>query len=60
MNDWSFDLPASRADDGIAGAFDIRQRSWIKRLLPTTMFGRSLLLMVMPLALVQVIATWIF
>ncbi|MGE5269904.1 MAG: histidine kinase dimerization/phospho-acceptor domain-containing protein, partial [Thiohalocapsa sp.] len=38
----------------------VRQRSWIKRLLPQSMFGRSLLLMVMPLVLVQVIATWVF
>src|SRR5207248_2735983 len=39
---------------------DIRQRSPIKRLLPQTMFFRSLLLIVMPLVLLQIIATWIF
>ncbi len=39
---------------------DIRQRSPIKRVLPQTMFGRSLLLIVMPLVLVQIIATWVF
>jgi two-component system, OmpR family, osmolarity sensor histidine kinase EnvZ len=39
---------------------DIRPQNWIKRLLPQTMFGRSLLLIVMPLILVQVIATWAF
>src|SRR5713226_2333804 len=39
---------------------DIRQRSRVKRLLPQTMFGRSLLLIVMPLVLVQIIATWVF
>ncbi len=39
---------------------DIRQRSRIKRLLPQTMFVRSLLLIVMPLVLVQIIATWVF
>src|SRR5713226_6566722 len=39
---------------------DIRQRSRIKRLLPQTMFGRSLLLIVMPLVLVQIIAVWVF
>jgi two-component system osmolarity sensor histidine kinase EnvZ len=60
MNDWSFDLPASRSDYRVAGALDIRQRSWIKRLLPTTMFGRSLLLIVMPLILVQIISGWVF
>lgn len=49
-------LMAPAADDG----FEIRQRSWVKRLLPQTMFGRSLLLIVMPLVLVQVIAAWIF
>src|SRR6266581_22381 len=41
-------------------AIDIRQRSRLKRLLPQTMFGRSLLLIVMPLVAVQVIATWVF
>jgi len=39
---------------------DIRQRGWVKRVLPQSMFGRSLLLIVMPLVLVQIIATWIF
>src|SRR5438270_5616991 len=39
---------------------DIRQRSWIKRLLPQTMFGRSLLLIVLPLVLVQFVAIAVF
>src|SRR5947207_7152210 len=43
-----------------AEAFEIRQRGWVKRLLPQTTFGRSLLLIVMPLVLVQMIAAWIF
>ena len=38
----------------------VRQRSWVKRVLPQTMFGRSLLLIVMPLVLVQIIAVWVF
>src|SRR5262249_34684066 len=38
----------------------VRQRHWIKRLLPNTMFGRSLLLIVMPLILVQAISAWVF
>jgi two-component system osmolarity sensor histidine kinase EnvZ len=46
--------------EGAAAAPDIRQRSRVKRLLPQTMFGRSLLLIVMPLVLVQIIATWVF
>jgi two-component system, OmpR family, osmolarity sensor histidine kinase EnvZ len=41
-------------------ALDIRQHSRIKRLLPQTMFGRSLLLIVLPLVLLQLIATWVF
>jgi two-component system osmolarity sensor histidine kinase EnvZ len=49
-------LTAPAAVDG----FEIRQRRWVKRLLPQTMFGRSLLLIVMPLVLVQMIAAWIF
>ncbi len=47
-------LPAS------GGPIDIRPQSWIKRVLPRTMFGRSLLLIVMPLVLVQMIAAWVF
>src|SRR4051794_32169770 len=39
---------------------DIRQKSWIKRLLPQTMFGRSLLLIVLPLVLVQFVAIAVF
>jgi two-component system, OmpR family, osmolarity sensor histidine kinase EnvZ len=38
----------------------IHPRGWVKRLLPRTMFGRSLLIVVMPLILLQAIATWIF
>jgi hypothetical protein len=50
------ELPADSAPD----SFEIRQRSWLKRLLPQGMFGRSLLLIVMPLVLVQIIAVWVF
>src|SRR5262245_40409547 len=60
MNDSLFDLPAARLDDFEARRRQIRQRSWIKRMLPNTMFGRSLLLIVMPLILVQVISAWVF
>jgi len=40
--------------------FEIRPRRWIKRVLPRTMFGRSFLIVVIPLVLLQAIATWIF
>lgn len=33
---------------------------WIKRRLPTTLFGRSLLIIVLPVALMQVAVTWVF
>src|SRR6516225_12110093 len=39
---------------------EIRPRRWIKLVLPRTMFGRSLLIVVVPLVLLQAIATWIF
>ncbi len=53
--------PLSGNPPGDAPAdLDIRQRGRIKRLLPQTMFGRSLLLIVLPLVLVQIIATWVF
>jgi len=42
------------------GEFEIRPRGWIKRVLPRTMFGRSLLIIVVPLVVLQAIATWIF
>jgi two-component system osmolarity sensor histidine kinase EnvZ len=51
--------PAGAAAEPLA-QLEIRQRSWIKRLLPQTMFGRSLLLIVVPLVLVQIVATWVF
>jgi two-component system, OmpR family, osmolarity sensor histidine kinase EnvZ len=52
--------PAEEAEAEIVGARDIHPRGWIKQLLPRTMFGRSLLIVVMPLILLQAIATWIF
>ncbi|HKX08311.1 MAG TPA: ATP-binding protein [Stellaceae bacterium] len=38
----------------------VQDTRWHKRLLPRTLFGRSLLIIVTPLVLVQLIATWIF
>ncbi len=52
--------PGEEAEAEIVGERDIRPRGWIKQLLPRTMFGRSLLIVVMPLILLQAIATWIF
>jgi two-component system osmolarity sensor histidine kinase EnvZ len=42
------------------GEIDIRPEGWVKRILPRTMFGRSLLIVVVPLILLQAIATWVF
>jgi two-component system osmolarity sensor histidine kinase EnvZ len=48
-------------DEGeLDGKLEIGARSWIKLLLPRTMFGRSLLIVVAPLVLLQAIATWVF
>ena len=33
---------------------------WLKRQLPTTLFGRSLVIIVLPVALMQVAVTWVF
>ena len=52
------DLPITLADR--PNDLNIRQRIWIKRVLPNTMFGRSLLLIIMPLVLVQLISAWVF
>ena len=51
---------AEEVEAEIVGERDIHPRGWIKQLLPRTMFGRSLLIVVMPLILLQAIATWIF
>jgi two-component system, OmpR family, osmolarity sensor histidine kinase EnvZ len=42
------------------GEVDIRPQGWMKRVLPRTMFGRSLLIVIVPLILLQSIATWVF
>jgi two-component system, OmpR family, osmolarity sensor histidine kinase EnvZ len=42
------------------GQPEIKQEAWIKRILPRTMFGRSLLIVVVPLILLQAIAAWVF
>jgi two-component system osmolarity sensor histidine kinase EnvZ len=52
--------PPDEADAEAWRQRDIQPRGWIKRVLPRTMFGRSLLIVVMPLLLLQAIATWIF
>jgi len=52
--------PREIGEPGEIAQFDPRPRGWVKRVLPRTMFGRSLLLIIMPLLLVQIIATWVF
>jgi two-component system, OmpR family, osmolarity sensor histidine kinase EnvZ len=52
--------PSDEADAEDWRRRDLRPRGWIKRVLPRTMFGRSLLIVVMPLILLQAIATWVF
>jgi two-component system, OmpR family, osmolarity sensor histidine kinase EnvZ len=51
---------AGELDPGPWGGRDINPRGWVKRILPRTMFGRSLLIVVVPLILLQAIAAWIF
>jgi len=52
------DLPAADAPPRAPGA-DTHRR-WFKRILPRSLYGRSLLILILPLVLGQVIATWIF
>src|SRR5579864_9144706 len=35
-------------------------RRWFKRVLPRSLFGRSLIIIILPLVLAQLFATWIF
>ncbi len=37
-----------------------KKENWIKRMLPHTLLGRSLLIILVPLVLLQVVSTWIF
>ena len=53
-------MPRARLVAEPAPGFDLDRPRWVKRLLPRRMFGRSLLLIVMPLVLVQMIAAWVF
>jgi two-component system osmolarity sensor histidine kinase EnvZ len=56
------DLGEPAADPASAPSAERSRRplGWVKRLLPRTMFGRSLLIVIMPLVLLQAIAAWIF
>jgi two-component system osmolarity sensor histidine kinase EnvZ len=49
-------LPRARR----AGASRDGHRRWFKRLLPRSLYGRSLIIIILPLVLAQLIATWIF
>lgn len=60
MNDLPREILPDGLDETRPDDINIRPRSWIKRMLPKTMFGRSLLLIVMPLILVQIISAWVF
>jgi two-component system, OmpR family, osmolarity sensor histidine kinase EnvZ len=52
--------PLEAASGPAESETELRREAWIKRMLPRTMFGRSLLIVVMPLILLQAIATWVF
>ncbi|MGD9614543.1 MAG: ATP-binding protein [Alphaproteobacteria bacterium] len=52
--------PATAGPAAASETLDLRPQNWLKRLLPQSMFGRSLLLIVIPLVLVQVIAAIVF
>jgi two-component system osmolarity sensor histidine kinase EnvZ len=54
------EIEAERARVESEGEIEIRREGWVKRVLPRTMFGRSLLIVVVPLILLQAIATWVF
>src|SRR5579863_567926 len=51
---------ASLARPPRAAASRDGHRRWFKRLLPRSLFGRSLIIIILPLVLAQLIATWIF
>ncbi len=54
-----FAEPAATGEELRAAGADSHRR-WFKRVLPRSLYGRSLLILVLPLVLAQIIATWIF
>ncbi len=64
MSSSPIDAPGAAAGLSARAIAEARQAvqdaRWYKRLLPRSLFGRSILIIVTPLVLVQVIATWIF
>jgi two-component system osmolarity sensor histidine kinase EnvZ len=52
--------PLDEAEEEPRSTRDLRPRGWVKRVLPRRMFGRALLIVVLPLILLQAIATWVF
>ncbi len=64
MSSSPIEAPRAAARLGADATAEARQAvqdtRWHKRLLPRSLFGRSVLIIVTPLVLVQVIATWIF
>src|ERR1700689_3388684 len=52
------ELAGNAAAARMAGAHS--HRRWFKRMLPRSLYGRPLLILVLPLVLAQVIATWVF
>lgn len=53
-------LPTIGAESEAELRFEIEPHGLIKRILPRTLFGRSLLIVLIPMILVQAIAAWIF
>ncbi|HEX6842008.1 MAG TPA: histidine kinase dimerization/phospho-acceptor domain-containing protein, partial [Stellaceae bacterium] len=52
--------PAATPRGQRAGAGRDSHRRWFKRLLPRTLYGRSLIIIILPLVIAQLLATWIF
>ena len=53
----AFPPPVRDAERNAAGD---THRRWFKRILPRSLWGRSLLIIVLPMVLTQILATWIF
>ncbi len=53
-------LPAPPARDAERPGTGDTHRRWFKRVLPRSLWGRSLLIIVLPMVLTQILATWVF
>ena len=54
------DENAALNHDNINSDYTVKKRRWIKKFIPVTLFGRSLLILILPILIIQAISMFIF